>query len=80
MNKVLLTGGAGYIGSHTIIELINAGYQVVVIDNLVNSSAESLRRVQEITGQEVTFANSLNFFWSFFRKAKSCISVINIRV
>lgn len=55
MNKVLLTGGAGYIGSHTIIELINAGYQVVVIDNLVNSSAESLRRVQEITSQEVTF-------------------------
>lgn len=54
MNKVLLTGGAGYIGSHTIIELINAGYQVVVIDNLVNSSAESLRRVEEITGQEVT--------------------------
>lgn len=55
MSKVLLTGGAGYIGSHTIIELISANHDVVVIDNLVNSSPESLRRVQQITGQEIPF-------------------------
>ena len=42
--KILVTGGAGYIGSHTCIELINAGYEVVVIDNLCNSSLESLKR------------------------------------
>lgn len=46
---VLVTGGAGYIGSHTCIELLSAGYQVVVVDNLCNSSAESLRRVAELT-------------------------------
>lgn len=49
-NTVLVTGGAGYIGSHTCLELINAGYKVVVLDNLCNSSAESLQRVAELTG------------------------------
>ena len=42
---ILVTGGAGYIGSHTCIELINAGYEVVVVDNLVNSSEEAVKRV-----------------------------------
>ncbi len=55
MQTVLVTGGAGFIGSHTVVELINAGYGVVVIDNLSNSSRESLRRVQKITGKEVAF-------------------------
>jgi UDP-glucose 4-epimerase len=50
--KILVTGGAGYIGSHTCIELVEAGFQVVVLDNLCNSSPESLRRVAEITGHE----------------------------
>ena len=53
--KILVTGGAGYIGSHTIIELYAAGYDVVVVDNLCNSSPESLRRVARITGKEVPF-------------------------
>ena len=44
---ILVTGGAGYIGSHTCIELINAGYDVVVLDNLCNSSQESLKRVEK---------------------------------
>ncbi|MBR1759420.1 MAG: UDP-glucose 4-epimerase GalE [Lachnospiraceae bacterium] len=52
---ILVTGGAGYIGSHTIIELIEAGHSVVAIDNLVNSSKESLKRVGEIVGQEIPF-------------------------
>ena len=52
---ILVTGGAGFIGSHTCVELLNAGYEVVVVDNLSNSSAESLHRVQEITGKTLTF-------------------------
>ncbi len=53
--KVLVTGGTGYIGSHTVIELLNADNEVVVIDNLVNSSKEALKRVEEITGKSVKF-------------------------
>jgi len=52
---VLVTGGAGYIGSHTVIELIGAGYNVVVLDNLVNSKEESLHRVKKIVGKEIPF-------------------------
>jgi len=53
--KVLVTGGAGYIGSHTVLELLNAGHEVCVVDNLCNSSVESLRRVEELTGKKVDF-------------------------
>lgn len=52
---ILVTGGAGYIGSHTLIELHNAGYDFVVVDNLVNSQKESLNRVSKIIGKEITF-------------------------
>lgn len=52
---ILVTGGAGYIGSHTCVELLNAGYDVVVVDNLVNSMRESLNRVMEITGKRLSF-------------------------
>ena len=55
MAKILITGGAGYIGSHTALELLNKGYEVVVYDNLSNSSRESLRRVEELTGKKVAF-------------------------
>ena len=52
---ILVTGGAGYIGSHTVVELQNAGYNVVVLDNLCNSSEKSLKRVEAITGKNVPF-------------------------
>ena len=53
--KILVTGGAGYIGSHTCVELLQAGYEVVVVDNLSNSKEESLTRVQELTGKTLEF-------------------------
>lgn len=55
MDKILVTGGAGYIGSHTVLELLEAGFEVVVVDNLSNSSEESLMRVRELTGKEIAF-------------------------
>ena len=53
--SILVAGGAGYIGSHTCVELLEAGYDVVVVDNLYNASEESLKRVEKITGKPVTF-------------------------
>lgn len=53
--KILVTGGAGYIGSHTCVELLNAGYDVVVMDNLYNASEKAIERVEQITGKKVTF-------------------------
>lgn len=52
---ILVTGGTGYIGSHTCVELLEAGYEVVVLDNLSNSSKESLTRIKELTGKDVNF-------------------------
>lgn len=53
--KILVTGGAGYIGSHTCVELLNAGYDVVIVDNLYNSNQKAVDRIEKITGKKVTF-------------------------
>jgi UDP-glucose 4-epimerase len=56
--KILVTGGAGYIGTHTCVELLNAGFEIVVIDNMSNSKVEALNRVREITGRDFEFYQS----------------------
>lgn len=58
MAVILLDGGAGYIGSHTAVELLNAGYDVIVADNYANSSPESIRRVEKITSKSVKLYES----------------------
>jgi UDP-glucose 4-epimerase len=55
MKKILVTGGAGYIGSHTCIELLNSGYEVVIVDDFTNSVAEPMKRVQQLTGKPLSF-------------------------
>ncbi|MGN1480773.1 UDP-glucose 4-epimerase GalE [Porcipelethomonas sp.] len=55
MKTILVTGGAGFIGSHTCVELLNAGYEVVVLDNLINSKEASIDRIKEITGKDAKF-------------------------
>ena len=55
MSSILVTGGAGYIGSHTCVDLLASGHRIVVVDHLGNSSAESLKRVREITGKPLEF-------------------------
>ena len=56
--NILLTGGAGFIGSHTAVELLNAGHHVIVVDNLYNSSEKVIERVEELTGKKVRFYNA----------------------
>ena len=53
--KILVTGGTGYIGSHTVVELLNANYDVVVIDNFSNSKPEVIESIRKITGKDITF-------------------------
>ena len=53
--KILVAGGAGYIGSHTCVELINSGHEIVVVDSLINSKKISIKRVEELTGERITF-------------------------
>ncbi len=56
--NILVTGGAGYIGSHTVVEMLNAGHNAIIVDNLSNSKPEALRRIEEITGKEPVFYKS----------------------
>ena len=74
--KILVTGGAGYIGSHTCVELLEAGYDVVVVDNLYNASPKVIGRIKEITGKDVTFyekdIRDLDAMNEIFAKEKPC--------
>lgn len=56
--NILVTGGAGYLGSHTAVELLDQGYNIIVVDNLVNSSKQSIERIEQITGKKVTFVQA----------------------
>jgi UDP-glucose 4-epimerase len=74
MKTILVTGGSGYIGSHTVLQLLEAGYKVVVLDNFCNSSAESLKRVAELTGKsailvegDIRDANCLNAIFTQYQ-------------
>src|SRR5574343_153888 len=58
MSKILITGGAGYIGSHTAVELMNAGHEVVIVDNLCNSSVKVLERLRSLCGERFAFAKA----------------------
>ena len=64
MKNILVTGGAGYIGSHTCIELMKAGYNVIIVDDLSNSKKIAVDRIEQISGRKVTF----------YQKSKSNIS------
>lgn len=55
MPTILVTGGAGYIGSHTAIELLNAGYDVICVDNFSNSSSEIFKSIKQLTGKDITY-------------------------
>lgn len=84
--RILVTGGAGYIGSHTLIELYKAGHTAVVVDNLCNSCRESLRRVALITGQEIPFykvdirdAEGLDNVLDQFKDIECCIHFAGLK-
>ena len=78
---VLVTGGAGYIGSHTCLELLHSGHQVTVIDNLANSSREALRRVEALSGRSLTFHEvdllDLDALRTVFRQTPEATAVIH---
>lgn len=81
MNKILVTGGAGYIGSHTCLCLLEKNFEVVVIDNLCNSSTESLKRVEKLTGKSISFyeVDLMNFekIQEVLEKEKDIYAVIH---
>ena len=80
-HKILVTGGVGYIGSHTTVELINAGYEVVIIDNLSNSNINVLDGIEKITGVRPAFVEgdctSIETLRKVFTEYKGIDGIIN---
>ena len=58
MQKILITGGAGYIGSHTVVELIKTGYNPIIVDNLCNTSIENIKGIEKIAGKKIKWHNT----------------------
>jgi len=81
MKKILVTGGAGYIGSHTVVELINSGYQPIIIDNYSNSQPSVIKALEKITGKEITSyeadCTDFNNLKDIFNKEKNISGVIH---
>jgi UDP-glucose 4-epimerase len=81
MNKILVTGGAGYIGSHTVVELVNSGFKPVIIDNFSNAEKDVIVRIEQITGKPVTYyvgnCTDFNFMSEVFRKEGPVSGVIH---
>lgn len=79
--KILVTGGAGYIGSHTCVELLNSGYEVVVVDNLYNANKKSLEVVKKVTGKDLTFYQAdirdVSKMDDIFKREKDIFAVIH---
>ena len=67
MSKVLITGGLGYIGSHTVVELYENGYETVIIDNLYNSRIDVLDKIEKITKKKISFYSRYIFCYTFRR-------------
>ena len=73
MKKVLVTGGTGYIGSHTVVELLNSGKEVVIVDNLSNSKPDVIDRIKKITGKDVKFYN-IDYLWRICKRTIKILS------
>lgn len=69
MSKILVTGGAGFIGSHTCVELLNAGHEIVILDNFSNSKPEALNRIRKITGKDFKFYELICLIYLTVEKA-----------
>ena len=81
MKKIIVTGGMGYIGSHTVVALINSGYYIVIVDNLCNSNIIVLKSIEEITGVTPEFENiditNEDKIVNFFKRHTDAVAVIN---
>ncbi len=81
MDKILVTGGAGYIGSHTVVELINAGFEVVIVDNFSNSTPDSIAGIERITGVRPALheadCSDINTMRDLFKQEKGIVGIIH---
>ena len=76
--KILVTGGCGYIGSHVILELINKNYELVVLDNLSNSSVESMNRIEKLSGVRVEFIKPIFSIRKILEKSSKAMNFMRL--